>query len=189
MFNLLVSNWSINHHIYIFSEKIPNEHFLLRITIYFKNSVFFSLCYWVWISVICFNAHREDVIAAWGCVIGGVELPTPGSHVWLTPWNVLYIWVYVNQGQEIRKRLNSGFLPHDSSKTITPIEADKFVQVNMTPGGSPWLGQHHTCLWPTGDGAKQASAQSTQAPENPSLERSCSLETMCCAGHTRPDVF
>ncbi len=41
MFNLLVSNWSINHHIYLFSEKIPNEHVLLRITIYFKNSVFF----------------------------------------------------------------------------------------------------------------------------------------------------
>ncbi len=82
--------------------------------------------------MICLSAHREDVIAAWGCVIGGVELPTPGSHVWLAPWNVLYIWVYVNRGQEIRKRLNSWLFPHDSSKTITPIEADKFVQVNMT---------------------------------------------------------
>lgn len=147
--------------------------------------------------MICLSAHREDVIAVWGCVIGGVEPPTPGSHVWLAPWNVQYMWVCVSQSQEIRKRLNSCLLPHDSSKTITPIEADEFVQVNMAPGGSSWLWQHHTCLWPTGEGAKRAcwitaSARSSQAPENPSQESACCLWTLwfygCCVLGTQKQM-
>lgn len=107
-------------------------------------------------SVICLSARREDVIAAWGCVIGAAQPPTPGFHGCLAQRNVSYMRVHASQGREIRKRLKWCFSPpwflkgHHPYRgrwvcargwgSVTPVFGPQVKELNRPAGLQPELG-------------------------------------------------